>query len=173
MYLSTIEINNFRVLEEIRVDLQQGLNVFVGRNNSGKTTLLHAIRHALGSSASAGDALWLERDDFYRSSAADETQRTISITLTFSDLSEQQRAYFYEIVDFNLAEPAKSKAIIRFEASWPKGKRQASIKRTGGRLAAEQPDAPAKLLGSLPITFLPALRDAEASLPARMTSCRR
>ena len=34
----------------------------------------------------------------------DKTERTISITLTFTELSEAQRAGFYEIVDFSLAD---------------------------------------------------------------------
>jgi putative ATP-dependent endonuclease of the OLD family len=164
MYLSIVEIKNFRSLKELRIELRPGLNVLVGRNNTGKTNLLHAIRHALGPTASRGDALWLDRDDFYKQSARDQTERTISVTLTFVGLSEAQRAYFYEIVDFNLADLTQSKANVRFEASWPKGKRQASIKRTGGPLNAESPEVPTKLLESLPVTFLPALRDAEASL---------
>ncbi len=164
MYLSTVEITSFRSFESLRIELQPGLNVLVGRNNIGKTNLLQAIRHAVGPSASRGDALWLERDDFYKDSATDITERTITITLTFNGLTEEQRAYFYEIVDFDLLDLSKSKAIIRFEASWPKSKKQASIKRTGGTAAAEAPEVPTKLLESLPITFLPALRDAEASL---------
>jgi putative ATP-dependent endonuclease of OLD family len=164
MYLSNVDIKNFRSFEELHVDLQPGLNVLVGRNNTGKTNFLQAIRHALGPSASHGDALWLEHDHFYRASATDTTERTISITLTFAGLTETQRAYFYEIVDFDLANLSHSKAIIRFEASWPKGKRQASIKRTGGPASSEPPEVPTRLLASLPITFLPALRNAEESL---------
>lgn len=164
MYLATVEIRNFRSIETLQVDLQEGLNVLVGRNNTGKTNLLQAIRHAVGPSASQGDTLWLKREDFYRKSAGDTTERTIAVTLTFAGLTDAQRAHFYEIVDFDLTDLAKSKAIIRFEASWPKEKRQASIKRTGGALAAEMPEVPTGILGSLPITFLPALRDAEASL---------
>jgi putative ATP-dependent endonuclease of OLD family len=164
MYLASVDIENFRSLQELRVELQPGLNVLVGRNNTGKTSLLHAIRHALGPSASRGDSLWLERDDFYRASATAEPTTTMSITLTFMGLSEAQRAHFYEIVEFDLANLDNSKAIIRFEASWPKGKKQASIKRTGGPLTLEAPEVPTKLLESLPITFLPALRDAEAGL---------
>ena len=132
MYLSIVEIRNFRSLKELRVEFQPGLNVVVGRNNTGKTNLLHAIRHALGPSAARGDAPWLEKDDFYKESPEDETECTISVTLTFAGLSEAQRSHFFEIVDFDLADTTKSKAIIRFEASWPKNKRQASIKRTGG-----------------------------------------
>jgi putative ATP-dependent endonuclease of the OLD family len=164
VHLSTVEVRHFRSLKDLRVEFQPGLNVIVGRNNTGKTNLLHAIRHALGSAASRGDALWLERDDFFRETPTDATERTISITLTFERLSEAQRAHFYEIVDFNLSDLSRSKAILRFQASWPQGKRQASIKRTGGALSDDAPEVPAQLLASLPVTFLPALRDAEASL---------
>lgn len=164
MYLSSVEIRNFRSIEELRAEFQPGLNVLVGRNNTGKTNLLKAIRHALGPSASRGDALWLDRDDFYKAGPGDATERTISITLTFAGLSDEQRAHFYEIVDFDLSDLTKSTAIVRFEASWPQGKRQASIKRTGGPPNAESPEIPSHILESLPITFLPALRDAEASL---------
>ncbi len=164
MHLCIVEINNFRSFETLRVDLRPGLNVLVGRNNTGKTNLLEAIRHAVGPSASRGEGLWLERDDFYRSSPSDLAERTITITLTFTGLTDAQRASFYEIVDFDLADLTKSRAIVRFEASWPKGKRQASIKRTGGPESAEPPEVPAAILASLPITFLPALRKAEESL---------
>ncbi|MBX3321998.1 MAG: AAA family ATPase [Phycisphaeraceae bacterium] len=164
MHLSSVEIKNFRSLKDIRVDFQPGLNVLVGRNNTGKTNLIQAIRHALGPSASRGDALWLDRDDFFRGSATAEPESTMSVSLTFSGLTENQRTHFYEIVDFDVANLDSSKALIRFEASWPKGKRQATIKRTGGPSVAEPPEVPTALLESLPITFLPALRNAEECL---------
>ena len=59
MHLAHAEVSNFRCLRELRVDLQQGLNVLVGRNNVGKTSLPAAIRHALGAGAGRGEALWL------------------------------------------------------------------------------------------------------------------
>ena len=64
MHLAHVEVRNFRCLRELRVDLQQDLNLLVGRNNVGKTSLLAAIRHALG--AGRGEALWLTEDDFHR-----------------------------------------------------------------------------------------------------------
>jgi len=72
MFLSTVEIKNFRNLSHLRVEFSK-LNVIVGRNNTGKTNLLKAIRHAVGPGGSRGEALWLERDDFYRESATDDT----------------------------------------------------------------------------------------------------
>jgi len=88
----------------------------------------------------------------------------MSVTLTFTGLSEQQRCLFFEIVEFDLANLAESKAIIRFTAEWPVNKKYATIRRTGGPACDEPPEVPSAILESLPITFLPALRDAEAAL---------
>ena len=164
MQLSKVEIRNFRSFKSLTLDLQPGLNVLVGRNNTGKTNILNAIRHALGPSASRGESLWLERDDFFRATAASLPATSMSVTLTFAGLSDQQRSQFFEIVDFDLANLADSKAIIRFTAEWPAHKKQAAIRRTGGPASDEPPEVPAAILESLPITFLPALRDAEAAL---------
>ncbi|MBC8424266.1 AAA family ATPase [bacterium] len=164
MYLSRIEIENFRSLKKLTINLQAGLNVLVGRNNAGKTNLLYAIRHALGPAATRGEYLRLDREDFYRDSMTDETERTITIALTFSGLNEAQRAHFFEIIDFDLANIGKSLAIIRYEASWPRNAKRPSIKRTGGPVLPEAQEVPTQILESLPITFLPALRNAESSL---------
>jgi putative ATP-dependent endonuclease of the OLD family len=163
LYLSKIEIQNFRSIKDLTINLQQGLNVFVGRNNVGKTTIMHAIRHALGPSSSQGDTIWLDKDDFYKEASSVDRTESISITLTFEGLSEEQRTTFYEICEFDLADMAKTKAIIRFNASMPQ-KKKLSTRRTGGPLAPDMSEVPQKILESIPITFLPALRDAEAAL---------
>ena len=165
MHLAKIEVTNFRSLNNLTVDLLPGLNVLVGRNNTGKTNLLDAIRHAIGPAGARGDALWLSRDDFYTASTRDsKVAEAISIKLTFEGLADAHRAYFYEIVDFNIADLTKSKAILHFEATWPEGKRQATIERWGGGPSADRTPVAAQILESLSVTFLPALRDAEAAL---------
>lgn len=165
MYLAQIEITNFRSFKSLTVNLQPGLNVLVGRNNIGKTNLLDAIRHAIGPSGARGEAIWLSGDDFYRAATPDaKAAETISITLIFEGLSDAQRAHFYEIVDFNVSDLSKSKAILHFDAIWPEGKRQATIDRWGGGPSADRTPVSAQILESLSVTFLPALRDAEAAL---------
>jgi len=47
MKLSKIEITNFRCFESLSIDLRKDLNVFVGINGAGKTTILDAIAIAL------------------------------------------------------------------------------------------------------------------------------
>ncbi len=44
MHLKSVAIKNFRGLENIQIDFEKGINVIVGPNAIGKTTLLEAIR---------------------------------------------------------------------------------------------------------------------------------
>lgn len=164
MYLSRLSIRNFRSIREMDINLQDGLNVLVGRNNTGKSSILDAIRLAMGPAESRNDALWLDEDDFYKESSSVDRSEFLSVTMEFKGLSQTQRTTFFEIVDFDLANEENSRAILKFEASWPKSKRQASIKRTGGPEAPEMPEIPHRILENIPITYLPALRDAEAAL---------
>lgn len=48
--LKNIEINNFRGIDHLRIDDFSRVNVFVGQNNSGKTSVLEAITMLMGMS---------------------------------------------------------------------------------------------------------------------------
>lgn len=47
MQIKLVEIGNFRKLQKVRVDLAEKTTVFVGANNSGKTSAMVALRHFL------------------------------------------------------------------------------------------------------------------------------
>ncbi|WP_250520394.1 AAA family ATPase [Caballeronia sp. NCTM1] len=47
MRIEHVEIGNFRKLQKVRVDLAEKTTVFVGANNSGKTSAMVALRHFL------------------------------------------------------------------------------------------------------------------------------
>lgn len=164
MHLSSVIVKNFRNLASVSIALKPGLNVLVGRNNTGKTNIFNALRLAIGQSPSLGEPLWLTRDDFFKESAEAPRQTRISVDMQFEDLSEKDRVKFFEIVEFNADEPEKSIASLHFEAEWPDNKRRPTIKRWGGASSADKAAVPSEILEALPITFLPALRDAEAAL---------
>lgn len=48
MYLSQINIKNFRRLSNTKINLDQEISIFVGANNSGKTSVSHAMNFFLG-----------------------------------------------------------------------------------------------------------------------------
>ena len=45
--MKKLEINNFRCFENLVVDLKNGINLLVGDNGSGKTSLLQACKYVL------------------------------------------------------------------------------------------------------------------------------
>lgn len=160
MHISTIEIENFRNLKSCVLDLRAGLNVVVGRNGVGKSNAIRAIRHALGSAAASGDLPRLERSDFRE---VDGVPQTMKVTLRFTCLSRKDRTTFFEMLVPNLLAIEKSEARLVFEATWT-SKSRAAPRRWAGPERADGSVVPHALLAALPITFLPALRDAEAAL---------
>jgi len=52
MFLTRLTLHNFRVYEDLQLDLQRGLTVFIGPNAAGKTSLLEAI-HLLAATKSS------------------------------------------------------------------------------------------------------------------------
>ncbi|MBT9164603.1 MAG: DNA replication and repair protein RecF [candidate division WS2 bacterium] len=60
MYIHRVHIRNFRCLGNFEIILNPGVSLFVGENNSGKSTLLYAIDKILGRNPSQ-----FELEDFY------------------------------------------------------------------------------------------------------------
>jgi putative ATP-dependent endonuclease of OLD family len=164
MYLKNIKIENYRNLASVEVQLQAGLNAIVGPNNIGKTNLYSAIRHALGPSAARGESLWLTEEDIRRDNGGQPIDAPIRISLTFVSLNENQITQFFEILDIQPEGVEVSPACVHFEASWQSERGRFTVKRWGGSLQGERATIPNEILEALPITFLPALRDAEAAL---------
>lgn len=95
MYLSSIEINNFRCFgTKQTVEFHKGLNVLVGENDSGKSAILDAIRIVLGTT----DQSWCRIDlsDFHNEDPSSE----IKIVCKFSDLSEDEKSAFLECLSY-------------------------------------------------------------------------
>ncbi|MFT8314999.1 MAG: AAA family ATPase [Clostridium sp.] len=45
MYISKLEINNFRCCKNVEIEFNEGLNVIIGENNCGKTTIMRALEY--------------------------------------------------------------------------------------------------------------------------------
>jgi recombinational DNA repair ATPase RecF len=49
MRIQRLDIENFRGIREMQIELHPHLNVFAGKNGVGKTTILEALDKTLGS----------------------------------------------------------------------------------------------------------------------------
>ena len=47
MILSTLHVHSFGALSSLRVQLEPGMNVILGPNEAGKSTLFRALQHLL------------------------------------------------------------------------------------------------------------------------------
>ncbi len=95
MYLSKIEIHNFRGIKSLEVDFDSSINMIIGENGSCKSALIDAIR-LLYNIADPKRDIYITNEDFFEDLVASTTSETIEITYKFSDLSNEQKGAFYE-----------------------------------------------------------------------------
>lgn len=91
MYLSTIQIDNFRGIKKLNANFQKDINVIIGENGSCKTALIDAIR-LLYNLGSQQRELYVTVEDFYLG------ESVITISYEFRDLTTDQKGAFYEYV---------------------------------------------------------------------------
>lgn len=89
MYISSININNYKNFESISVDFKDGINLLVGQNNAGKSNILRALATIFDPKARKQ----LPIDDIYMNISLDQLKKhspkvTISIILSQSEEEE-------------------------------------------------------------------------------------
>lgn len=158
MYLSKISIKDFRMFsDEVEVSFSKGLNLLVGENGAGKSSVVDAIRALLEENEFSRRGIIEE--DFY--SVFCESQKKSSerlfISGIFSNLTEEQKVEYLSWLDedFN--------AKLSFEVQRTFNRRNNyKQKRWGGNSSNSFFDVDP--LNDIQCVYLPALRDAERSL---------
>ncbi|MGX7686591.1 ATP-dependent nuclease [Flectobacillus roseus] len=166
MFLSQITIENFRKIQSLNLELNKGLNLLVGENDSGKTAIIDAIKFILGTHSN--DWLRLEKDDFY--SADGKTYATeIKILCIFKNLSEDEAAMFLEWLSI---EDSNYYLKLTFKAK--RKENSNSISEISYDIKAGEDEESGVVSGEarnkLKVTYLKPLRDAEYELAPRKGS---
>ena len=52
MYLKKLQVENYRLLKEVSISLDKNLTLFVGKNNTGKTSLMEVIKFLISNASS-------------------------------------------------------------------------------------------------------------------------
>ncbi|MFJ9339905.1 ATP-dependent nuclease [Streptomyces sp. NPDC101733] len=169
MYLARLRAENFRIFgaaasesggpdESLDISFSRGTNVLVGENDSGKTTIVDAIRLCL--QTAAADFYRISRDDFHTGDGG--RADTFSITCRFEDLSTEEQAAFLEL----LTSDGRGNAVlyVSFKAQLMDSLRNrvSVTTRTGPEGKGPALDGAAREL--VRATYLRPLRDAEAEL---------
>ena len=64
MFLKKFNIKNYRCIKDASIDLNKGVNILIGENNSGKTAVLNALRICLSYGKQWRD-IWVSVNDFH------------------------------------------------------------------------------------------------------------
>ena len=89
MYLKNFKIKNFRVAKETEITFQKGLNILIGSNNAGKTTVIDAIRICLNYGNQYN--IRVKKEDF------NNIKKEIEFNLFFEIDEYIERAIFLEL----------------------------------------------------------------------------
>ena len=157
MRLKSILLNDFRGITA-NVELGTSPSILVGENNSGKSTVLDAIRLASTNYIEGRSNLYASSSDFTHDSSGNRTSDTFSISLEFSDLDYQAAGRMVTCLS-----PSRGPgvALLTFTATIDSfGK--IKVKWTGGDFA--NPDVEQFARTAVRHIYLPALRDANRDL---------
>jgi len=167
MYLSELKIWNFRKYgirdgEQIRNDnpalivkFNSGLNVLIGENDSGKSSIIDAIKHVL--LTQSHEYLKFDDKDFFATNKSRAEQ--LKIECTFQGFKNSEAANFLEWIGFD--EKGKYKLNVWLTAKRKNNRIIADV-RAGLDDEGSPLDGEARDL--LRVTYLKPLRDAEAEL---------
>ncbi len=166
MYLSKIQINNFRIIQNLELDFNEGLNLLVGENDSGKSAIIDAIKFVLGTHSN--DWLKLTKDDFFTGDGNNYKNEIIIICI-FKGLTEDEAALFLEWLSI---EDGEYYLKLTFKAK--RKEKNNSISEISYDIKAGEGEESGVMNGEarnkLRATYLKPLRDAEYELAPRKGS---
>lgn len=160
MYLSTLRLWNFRKYcamadgkPGLEIHFQEGVNVLIGENDSGKTAIVDAIRYVLRTQS--GEFIQFEDKDFYQAPDGNRKDE-FKIECVFDGINEQDAGLFWEWLSWN---DDKTKYLLKV---WLYAKRKDNIIMptfsAGIEGQAERMDSEAREL--LKVVYFKPLRDA-------------
>lgn len=105
MYLSILRLWNFRKYcamadgkPGLEIHFQEGVNVLIGENDSGKTAIVDAIRYVLRTQS--GEFIQFDDKDFYQD-PTENRKDEFKIECVFDGLNEQDSGLFWEWLSWN------------------------------------------------------------------------
>lgn len=167
MYLSKLKTKKFRQFQDFSLELNKGLNLLVGENNAGKSSVIDAIRLVLDTTS----VEWvnLKSTDFLSG------ENEIQIQLKFEELSVRELGLFLEYLTNEQTTPEVNKLCLYINLSArlttnPFKKTQFIKTEIRSGLNNDGPVIDRDIREYLATTYLKPLRDAEAELSAGRAS---
>lgn len=164
MYISQLRIKNFRVFDEMTLSLNKGINILIGENNSGKTTIIDALRICLGYGKSDTNIYIQESDLHLNPSDPNDRNSEIQFDLIFEIASNIERHIFYDFISQDPLDVERQTIQLHLKYTLDQNGRRTFFKRSvwGGDNEGQQ--IPYEALQEIFFTYLGPLRDAVTGL---------
>lgn len=160
MYIKTISIKNFRGIKDLELSFDKRFNVLIGENNSGKSTILDAIRVFLNYGRQQSD-FYIRKTDFRFSSP--ETPEPIEFHFEFEKEQDEDLARFHSLSGLSDTGQPILKAHFKYTLIKKGGAFRVTQKAWGGDQEGN-PISNEELNEHVFSVYLDALRDATSQL---------
>ncbi|MFH1367932.1 MAG: AAA family ATPase [Elusimicrobiota bacterium] len=159
MYLKYLQIKNYRCVENVKIEFKKGVNVLIGENNTGKTSIIDALRLSFSLGTQRKD-IFFSLDDFYIDKYGKRAD-IAEFNLTFSDISEDERGIFIDLLALENGEYVL-KLHLSYQLKIRRGSEFITYKFWGGE--HEGQNISYEMMDAIYYVYLEALRDAERYL---------
>lgn len=162
MYLRTLRIVGFRCIADLTIHFSSGLNILIGENNAGKTTVIDALRICLTYGQLRRDVFVRTEDFHIDRTTLDKVSQEIQFHLYFQPDDKRELSTFHELQALNADGSADLQLHFRYYIVETAGEKRVQHKVWGGE--KEGQSVSSELLQQLYYVHLGALRDAERNL---------
>lgn len=165
MYLSRLKISNFRAIKEVEINFQKGVNILIGENNSGKSTIIDALRICLGYGKSENTISIKETDLHINRNNAQEENTELQFDLIFEIEDDvRERQCFYDFLSQDPVDPTKQTIQFHLKFTFTNTGKRNFFKRTVWGGDNEGQLISYEALEEIFFIYLDPLRDAVSNL---------
>lgn len=165
MYISQLHISKFRVFDDITLYFNKGINILIGENNAGKTTIIDALRICLGCGKPENNIYVQDSDLHINPADPSEVNSIIQFDLIF-ELGENptERQCFYDFLSQDQTDPSKQTIQLHLKFIQEDNGKKKYFKRIVWGGDNEGQIVPYEALQEIFYTYLSPLRDAISCL---------
>ncbi len=159
MYLHELQICNFRGIKGVTITFDKGVNVIIGKNNTGKTAIIDALRICLSYGKQWRD-IYVRKEDFYiDETRVDNKLQPIEFHLRFAIEQPEEAGIFYELLTQNDDGTQEIQVHLRYYLD---SKERIKWTVWGGQNEGQR--VPSDVMTLITFVYLNPLRDAVGSL---------